>query len=378
MNVEAPTSVLRLMAQARAPATPDVPLTASRAVRLAMTRGAENAIGLAVTVSSVAEEVLTLDELLAALNDDLLMVRLQRGNSIIGVVACDYPFAAAAVEVQTTGFVSSAAPPQRAVTGTDMSLTQPIFSGFLSELSLTTPRTALDNWATDVVVGNRFDEVRRVGFDLIDVSYRMIRLSLDMGGDNRVAQLLMALPIHGQPVPVVSQSRPAVDWTSAFQSAVNDAPATLDAVLHKFRMPLKTATNLEVGQILPLPGCTVGSVRLVAPGGQTVARARLGQIAGQIAVRLQDEEDHLLSEMPSMGGGVDLGGMAEMPDMMDSPGLMDSPDMMSSPDLIGQDDEFPMMQSTPMMDDADDDADDMMAAPMMMDTPPMIDIDLDD
>jgi flagellar motor switch protein FliM len=71
------------------------------------------------------------------------------------------------------------------------------------------------------------------------------------------------------------------------------------------KMPLSTIAGPQVGQVLPLEGCTVSKVRLVDPGGRTLARRRLEPIAGQIAVRIQAAD---IIQMTEMGGenGADL------------------------------------------------------------------------
>ena len=315
MNDEASTSVLRRMARAHQPATPEVPITASRAVRLAMTRAAQNAVGLKLSVLSVGEDTLSLDELVEVLDDDLLMMTLMRRGQVGGLVACDYHFTAATSEIQTLGRLRAAVPEARRITGTDMALAEPVLEQALRELEETTPRTALDGWADGFAIGDRIPEVRRVPFDLSDVIYRLIRVSLDLGVEGREGILLLALPLQVQAIRRPAETRP--DWDKDFKAAVLKAPARLDAVLHKFQMPLSRATTLEVGQVVPLPGCTVGSVRLVAPDGKVVGRARLGQMAGQLAVRLQDADDTPLSEMPALGGG---GGLMAGGGMMGDPG----------------------------------------------------------
>lgn len=361
MNAQVQNSVLRQMAQARQPASPDVPLTASRAVRLAMTRAAQNVIGLKLSIQSVGEDTLSLDELLEVLTDELLMVALKRGDAVGGLMACDFQFLAAVAEIQTLGQVGATVPEPRKVTGTDMALSESILQGVIAELMITTPRTSLDSWVDDYHLGHRFDEVRRIPFDLPDVVYRLVRIAVDPGIEGREGVVLMALPLQVQTVKRPTET--IVDWETHFRAAVLKAPASLDAVLHQFDMPLHVATGLEVGQVIPLPGCSVGSVQLVAPDGKPVARARLGQIAGRIAVRLQNSDDTPLTDMPGvhgesksfagdMGGGLDLGG----PDMLAGPAeLPDNPDG--------------MMPAAPMMDlGGDSDAEmPMMGAPMSLD-----------
>ena len=57
-----------------------------------------------------------------------------------------------------------------------------------------------------------------------------------------------------------------------------EATAVVTAVLARHTLPLSEAEALRPGQVLPLPGVTVGSVRLEAPIGRPLAAARLGNM----------------------------------------------------------------------------------------------------
>ena len=54
-----------------------------------------------------------------------------------------------------------------------------------------------------------------------------------------------------------------------------------------------------VGDVLPLSGATVGSVRLFAPDDVMVGKARLGQSAGMRAVRIQAPPEPELRDIPA-------------------------------------------------------------------------------
>jgi flagellar motor switch protein FliM len=73
-------------------------------------------------------------------------------------------------------------------------------------------------------------------------------------------------------------------------------------------MPIHKLEGFEVGQVLNLAGTTVGSVTLTGPGGIIITTARLGQVAGKRAVRvqhsrveLQDDLTNLATPTPSKG-----------------------------------------------------------------------------
>ncbi len=299
MSDENPQSILRQMTHRQPSVTPDVPLTASRAVRLAATRSAQHSIDLTLQVLSVGEDALDLDGLLSELSEDLLIQGLHRDGDVVGFMACDTALCAAAVEVQTLGQVAAVAPPPRIATRADAALAMPFLVQFLRELDETTDRTALEGWTDLVVMGQRIESPRALGFALSDQNFRLIRLSLDLGGADRHGAVLIALPMQNAgDAPPPKKVAPVANWDTEFRATVMAAPAALDAVLHRFDLPLAVATGLEVGQIVPLYGCRVGAVRLEAPDGRTVARARLGQIAGQVAVRITEDVHYELQDLP--------------------------------------------------------------------------------
>lgn len=297
MSGQVNPGVMQRMIGARAPKATDVPVTASRALRLAMTRAAERQVGLQLTVESVGEEAVSLDGLQAALRDDLLLLKLLNADGVQGVVALDRELIAAIIEVQTTGKVSSFVPEPRAVTRADLMFVQPVLDGLFAQLLETTQDTALKGWTEGIVQGDRFDDVRALGLALGHVTYRVMRLSLDLGVSERRGELLLALP-SGEVAPIEKPlTRPQDDWAAQMRETIMASPAALTAELHRFRLPLGVANNLKVGQVLPLPGCTVSSVRLVAPDGMRVARAKLGQVAGHIAVRLETPAAPLMKSL---------------------------------------------------------------------------------
>jgi flagellar motor switch protein FliM len=78
------------------------------------------------------------------------------------------------------------------------------------------------------------------------------------------------------------------------------AQALVEAILHRLSLPLSEASALEPGQLLPLPGVTVASVRLEA-GGVPLGPARLGQVAGMRAVRIETPLAPQLADLPPLG-----------------------------------------------------------------------------
>lgn len=312
-------SVLKRMAQQAEAAPVEVPLTVSRAVRLATTRAADQSIALVLSVTQVTEESRELDDLLAQLNDDMVMMGLSEtgGTAERGMIACSQGLAAASSEVQTFGQVSAEPPEPRPVSSADVALLRPYLEAVIDELQLTTQHTALDGWAAGVTVGDRYARARSVGFALSDQVYRHVTVSLDLDGNGRDGMLMVALPMASQPaLPKAGEAARAIDWAPAFQGAVRAAPVRLDAVLHRFDMPLATAADLHPGQVVPLRGASLGNIRLEDLDHNIITRGRLGQLAGFVAVRveapdvphMQDFGDDLQAE--GLGGAAALPGMS--------------------------------------------------------------------
>jgi flagellar motor switch protein FliM len=301
--------VLRRMASPPPPAPEDVPITSSRAIRLAITRAADKTHGFSLSVSSLREEVLSLDGLLEALEPSLMLIGMKSDDRVAGLAALDLNMRAAVIEVQTIGNVLEAAPEERAPTGTDARMAEPIVSAFLTHLQATATRTALDGWGLGFEVGDRIETTRAAGLILDDGQYRLIRLTLDLGIGDRQAEMTIALPSRDEDRGKVMEPEVTGDWESRFRTVVDGSPAHLDAVLHRFKLQLQQAENLTVGQILPLPGCTVSSVKLMAKDGRKVATARLGQSGGMRAVRIEAAPQLNMSEMDYIKEEMELGGL---------------------------------------------------------------------
>lgn len=287
MTESTQVTLLRRMTRPQGQKVADNPLTSSRAVRLALTKAANDTVGLVLTVQSVAEEVTGLDDMLGTLADDLMLVELTREGDLAGLIALDMEMRAAVLEMETMGALLATQSEPRAPTRTDKMLCDPLLYSFLSAFPAAVMDTPLAGWADDVSPGEKMQNTRAAGLVLKDCAYRIVRLNMDLGVADRQAQLVIVLPlVQCDDLEVVAPA-PDVDWAGALQENIADAPASLNALLHRFSVSLATAQALRVGSILPLRGCSVNSVRLLAADGQVVAQAKLGQVGGYRAVRLE-------------------------------------------------------------------------------------------
>lgn len=328
------------MAGQAAQQTVENPVTTSRAVRLALTKAANDTVGLALTVSSVAVETMPLDEMVVALDDGLMLVELTRDGKLMGLAGFDMQLRAAILEMQTMGMLVDQEPDDRAPTGTDKTLCDPLLNALIHALPEAFCGTAFEGWMDDIVTGAMILSPRLAGLALDDGIFRILRMAVDLGVGDRSATVLMALPVNAPTIVPPVAAAPKVDWSAAFTANVETAPATLDAQLWRFKMPLGQTRDLAIGQILPLPGCTVNSVRLVSADGQVVAHAKLGQIGGMRALRIENQTAPVLTEFG--GGAASVDAPALVADIYASdktadvdaiaPFQMDTADMMPAAD----------------------------------------------
>lgn len=299
MTEQAQPSILHRMAHREKPQVAEVPVTSSRAIRMAISRAANNAVGMAITVLSIGEEVLPLDETLSALGEDLSLLGIERSGNLAGLLAIDLQLRSAVIEVQTMGRVSQLTPDARPTTGTDTMLMKPFAAAFLAELVETTKRTDLDGWVDDVFLGERVVSTRAAGLALDDADFRVIRVSIDLGAGERHGELVMLLPALKTKAVVPVETVKDTNFDAHFRMEVTESKAVLDAVLHRFSLPLSVVTDLKLGQVIPLAGCTVGSVRILSQNGAVVGNARLGQMAGMRAVRIEQPVMGRISDLPA-------------------------------------------------------------------------------
>ena len=291
-------TLLRRMTRSQGQEAADNPLTSSRAVRLALTKAANDTVGLVLTVESVAEEITGLDEMLASLTGDLMLVALEQEQGLVGLIALDMEMRAAVLEMETMGAVLAHPADERAPTRTDKMLCDPLLEAFLEAFPTAVAGTPLDGWLDGVMPGDSVESLRAAGLVLEDRDYRIVRLSVNLAGAERQAQLIICLPLEQDVASIDDIPAQHVEWDSTFEANVADAPASLDALLHRFPVSLATAQALQVGSVLPLPGCTVNSVRLLSPDGKEVAQAKLGQMGGYRAVRIEAAPAPQLAELP--------------------------------------------------------------------------------
>lgn len=302
MNRQVSHDVLRRMVSPPPRAPEDVPITSSRAMRLAVTRAADTTHRLALSVTQLREEVLDLDTMLAGIADDFMLVGMvDDTRTLLGLAAIDAGLRSALIEIQTIGKVLTGGVDDRPPTATDAKMAEPVLAAILHHLNETAERTPLDGWGQGLAPMGRVTDTRSAGLVLPEGDYRVLRLELDLRVEGRTGALIMALPDQAKRAVPLSDKEEQGDWDTLFQKAVNAAPVSLDAELHRFQSPLEAVQGFSVGDVIPLVGCDVTSVKLRARDGRKIATARLGQAGGKRAIRVEAAVAQDLSSLSSLG-----------------------------------------------------------------------------
>ena len=238
------------------PAPEDVPITSSRAVRMAVTRAADKTHGLPLSVMGLREEVASLEDMLSMPAPDDMLIGLKRQDALIGIVGVDQQLRAALDEVQTVGRVLPTVPEARPATATDCALMVPVLGSFFAQLRDTVPRTPLEGWGDNVTVDKRVQSTRVAGLILPEAAYRVIRMTIDLQVPGREGTLMLALPDHLAPAAPLAVKEDNTDWSTRFRAVVNAAPVRLDAELTRLRLPRASSDFATDRPILPPPMIT--------------------------------------------------------------------------------------------------------------------------
>ena len=127
-----------------------------------------------------------------------------------------------------------------------MMLAAPLCEGVLSLLPQTTQGSDLDGWVDDVTLGDPFESLRAASLAMADADYRIMRVTVDLVPEARQGEMIISLPNHQS----VTVSTPEImidgTWDRRMYAAVSQAPAALQAVLHKMHLTLGYVDGLQL------------------------------------------------------------------------------------------------------------------------------------
>lgn len=288
MTVSTRSTVLRRKVAPHLPHTQDAaaaPDGPEQGFGRAFARAVSETAQLVAQVGTVVHRVVTQSELLDCIDTDAYVALLTPGTQGRALAVLDQSGFSALIEAMTIGRLGPRAPIARRPTPTDASLLADVLDRTLAAL----PHASIGTQRYDRPIADHrllavlLDETR---FNLLTLDAQLVG-----GGDQRAAQLMLALP-YADPVPLLPDTGAAgsdaapLAWAQALEASVLRAPANLRAELGRVTLPLARMLDLGVGSALTLPLSNLEEVQLVALDGAVHAVGRLGQSRGMRAVRL--------------------------------------------------------------------------------------------
>src|SRR6056297_1833359 len=212
----------------------------AQALRLSLSRAAQEALRLSVAAIRIEEARLTLAAIDDLIPDMALSVVIRGARGARGLVVLDQTAAAAAVEMQTCGRLSAQPPAPRAPTLTDAVLCSPFFNRMLAGFGAALAGHSAQDCAAGFVAGERLASVRLLPHVLADVVYRAFTMEVEIGGGQRRGSLLLILPwdmpAASAAAAASSGAAPAADaaataWSDDFTGRIMDSTADFEVVL---------------------------------------------------------------------------------------------------------------------------------------------------
>ncbi|PJE31377.1 hypothetical protein CVM39_03990 [Pseudooceanicola antarcticus] len=355
-------------------------MSPDKALRLSLSKSADELLDLPLVVLSCTYDFLTAEELSEHLSDEALLILLDGAQRVPGALMLDLNATSALVEQNTMGRVSPLQPEARATTTTDAALVGPLIDDVFLRIAMMLEGDRSAAWMTGYTFGVRLENVRLLTLALETPEFHVFRLHIEFG-NTRQGEMLIALPDRSH-LPAPEHEGEAAGGGATVGDAVMAAPASIEAVLHRVTMPFAKVRGLAAGDVIEIPRETLEQTRLETPGEDgrktCLGKVRLGQMNGFRAVRLTMAglaEARAAAEAAQEGGGgglsldfdapeaealPDLPAFDDLPDPEDaSPDLGELPDLSDLPELAQEDDEsgagdFPAVGGLPDLPDLSD------------------------
>lgn len=334
-------------------------MSPARAMRLALSRAADDLFGLAISVSGVQCEQLGQDSMLRTVDDEMLLVVLDGPRGAVGAVAVDLSVLAGLIEQQTMGRVLNSAPDVRVPTDTDAALIAPLVDMLLEGIAANLGEE--DGALTaEFQFGARIETKRHLSLIVEAPDFHVLRAQLELDGGAKRGEFVLIAPVQlpelAPPAAVQSSksgAQPQSDAEEAFskmtfaQSALMEAEACLQAVIHREKMTLGALGKLKPGDRLHLSEFALDRVVLGAGAASKLGPCKLGQHGGLRAVQLRfavrstikdelreqgverepSEQAIVTPPKPAQEAAPATAQMPELPDLSDLPGF--APDLLS-------------------------------------------------
>lgn len=263
-------------------------MTVQKALRQAAARAAQDAIGLEVTASGCVETQVSVEAVIATLEEMKLVLLLEGPERSLGLAVFDPQIVAGVVEHLTTGRVVPSPADPRAATRTDAmmisDLINQVLAVFDAELAQMPDAPPVAGFHQLLVL----EDARAVLMALDEIPYRKFTLGLDLSGGAKSGEICLYFP-YDPPRKTDYRTREYAEWQDKWRRQVMEIRAPIEAIIHRVSMPVTELMALEVGSLIPVPLAQVSAVLLEGSDGHCVATGKLGQAAGFRAIRISTE-----------------------------------------------------------------------------------------
>ena len=302
-------------------------------------RVADGELSLDLAVGPVVLGVMDKAEVMQRLQPADLIYPLAGKATARGICTLTAGLLAGLIEVQMSGRVTRATPAERQPTRTDGIVAGDIVDAWMAASCAAAEDEGIAE-SLPIIGYSRASGIldrRNCDLSLDPQTYRTLLIDLTLGDQAKTGTLFFATPQH-----IGAPARTGETAAARMHRHLGGMAAPMTAILTRLSQPIERARNLAVGHVLKVPVSALVNVRLEAGGGKLIARARLGQLNGQKAVRL-----NLKTGGPPVSGAppvfmFDAGKAAALPDLPDLPApqsaesmppLADLPDLPELPDL---------------------------------------------
>lgn len=257
-----------------------------KALRLTIPKVADELFGLSLGVIGVTQKQLPQAQVLSVFSNETLLLLLDGPQGAVAAAALDADLVGAAIQQQTTSKVIPSRPEPRTMTRTDAAMVAPLLDAVLQRsaelLETDAERCVFEGFR----FGANVEDVRTLGLTLEAQDYHVFRVSTDIAGGIRQAEMVFCMPVPVVRQDLMSDASDHPDVHPTLSQLVMSSATELTAVLCKLRMPLSQAQTFRVGDIIPVARSSLGETGLHAQTGRRICRARLGQSDGYRALKL--------------------------------------------------------------------------------------------
>ncbi len=277
----------RLAGEGRAP--PEIGrMTPEIALKLALARACEDAMGLEVMAKSVKMQRLVLGSFIDELPENALIALLQDPRNRLGLAVFDDQMLAGVIEKQTTGRVVPTPAAARMPTRTDAVMCADLLNDMLAAFQAEGEEAGMQ--LTPVWSGFEYalplEDPRAIQMAMEDIPYRLFEVQLDLEKGAKEGRILLLYPYDPPRARSAKTSAEADDENGALAEVVQETETQMDAVLHRVEMPLSQITTLAVGSLVPIPSETIMEIQLEDILGEKISIGSLGVKSGHRAVRI--------------------------------------------------------------------------------------------